>query len=573
MKLLFFILLILSSGLGLYSQTSDKIDSHYYSCPVKIPVFLAGNFAELRPNHFHGGIDIKTQGKTGIEVDAAADGYISRIVVSPTGYGRALYIEHPNKTTTVYGHLESFAPKIDDYIRTIQYEKETFAIDQPVPQGLFPVKKGEQIAKSGNSGSSAGPHLHFEIRRTGEETMLNPLLFNMPVKDKIKPLIQALMIYPLSDNSSVNGRQVSQRFEVIKTQTGYQLKLNKPIPVFGEIGFGIQTFDKLDGSPNQCGIYKLKLNVDKSLVYSFVLNEIPIKDSRYVNSQMDYAEALKTKQRLYKTWLEPGNDLNIYSDVEKRGICRFTDGKLHEINYQIADVYGNMATITFKIQSKEIQVPPKSTKGKLFRYNHHNEIKDDGIRFYISEGALYSDVDFQYAQRPSSLKFYSPVYQLHNAFTPLHVPCNLRIKANNLPENLQDKVMLAQVDPSTGKIFSVTGKFEDGWVEGNIRSLGYYTVTADTNAPRITPLNASDKKTNVDLNCIRFKVTDDLSGVSTYRGTIDGKWIMFEYDLKNNLLSYTFDKKRFNFGKDHQLILEVTDFKGNKSTYKTNFRK
>jgi hypothetical protein len=155
----------------------------------------------------------------------------------------------------------------------------------------------------------------------------------------------------------------------------------------------------------------------------------------------------------------------------------------------------------------------------------------------------------------------------------LHVPCNLRIKANNLPENLKDKVMLAQVDPSTGKIFSVTGKFEDGWVEGNIRTLGYYTVTADTNAPRITPLNASDKKTNVDLNCIRFKVTDDLSGVSTYRGTIDGKWIMFEYDLKNNLLSYAFDKKRFNFGKDHQLILEVTDFKGNKSTYKTNFRK
>lgn len=566
-------LLSILIGFNVYSQPNEKIDPYYYVCPVKIPVFLAGNFAELRPNHFHGGIDIKTQGKTGLEVDAAADGYVSRITLSPSGYGRALYIDHPNGTTTVYGHLESFSPQIDEYIRTIQYEKETFAIDQQVQPGLLPVKKGEQIAKSGNAGSSAGPHLHFEIRRTKEEIMLNPLMFNMPVKDKIKPLIQALMVYPLDEKASVNGKQTAQRFEILKTPTGYQLKLNTPISVFGEIGFGVQSFDKLDGSPNQCGIYQLKLIVDNHLIYSFKLDEVPIKDTKYVNSQMDYALAMKTRLRLYRTWLEPGNQLNIYSNVEKHGIFQASDGKLHDVKYEIADVYGNTSSLAFKIQSKEVKVPELVHKGKLFKYNHHNEIKDDGIRFYIPQGALYTDVDFQYAQKPSTAKFYSPVYQLHNALTPLHIPCNLRIKAQNLPENLQNKVMLAQVEPGSGRVYSATGKFEDGWVEGNVRVLGYYALVVDTNAPKIIPLNGNDKKTPADPNCIKFKVTDDLSGVDKYRGTIDGKWVLFEYDLKNNLLSYTFDKKRLNFGKEHQLILEVSDFKGNTSTYKSSFRK
>ena len=566
-------LLFILLAINIYSQSQEKIDPHYYVCPVKIPVFLAGNFAELRPNHFHGGIDIKTQGKTGLEVDAAAAGYISRITISPTGYGRALYINHPNGTTTVYGHLESVAPQIDEYIRTIQYEKETFTIDQQVQPGLLPVRQGEQIAKSGNAGSSAGPHLHFEIRRTKDEIMLNPLMFNMPVKDKIKPLIQALMVYPLTDDASVNGKRTAQRFEIVKTPNGYQLKLNKPITVFGGVGFGIQTFDKLDGSPNQCGIYKLNLSIDKHLVYSFALDEIPVKDTKYVNSQMDYALAMKTGQRLYRTWIEPGNKLNIYSTIEKHGIFQATDGKQHDVKYEVADVYGNTSYLSFKIQSKELKVQEIPRKGKLFKYNHHNEIKDDGIRFYIPEGALYTDVDFQYAQKPSSAKFYSPVYQLHNALTPLHIACNLKIRANNLPENLRDKVIMAQVDPVSGRVYSATGKFDDGWVEGNIRVLGYYALVADTNAPKIIPLNGNDKKTPVDPNSIRFKITDDLSGVDNFRGTIDGKWVLFEYDLKNNLLSYTFDKKRFNFGKEHQLILEVTDFKGNKSSYKSNFRK
>jgi len=403
------------------SQPLVPIDPHYYEVPVKIPVFLAGNFGELRPNHFHAGIDIKTQGKTGLPVFAAADGFISRIAISPVGYGNALYIDHPNGTTTVYGHLEKFFPPVAEYIRRIQYEKEQFAIDQIVPTGTFQVRKGEQIAWSGNAGSSGGPHLHFEIRRTKEEIILNPLLFNMPVKDKLRPLIQCIMVYPVSEDASVNGKQTPQRFDVmkIKTGNGYQLKINQAIPVYGKVGFGIQSVDLLDGNPNKCGIYSIKLSVDNQLIYSFKMDHFAIDESKYVNSHMDYALAINSGRRLYRTWLEPGNKLDIYDKVEKRGIFNATDGKIHQVSYEVSDVYGNTSVLSFKIQSREIKLPALKRKGEFFKYNRKNKIDNEDLEFTIPEGALYDDVNFQYIKKPALPKFYSPVYQLHNSTVPL----------------------------------------------------------------------------------------------------------------------------------------------------------
>lgn len=565
------LLLLLSQAAS--AQSADKIDSRYYLSPVKIPVFLAGNFAELRPNHFHAGIDIKTQGRIGIPVFAAADGYISRIAISPTGYGNVLYISHPNGTTSVYGHLNNFSPQIEEYIRKIQYEKEVFAIDQQVQEGTLPVSKGEQIALSGNAGSSGGPHLHFEIRRTAEQIYLNPLLFNMPVKDQTKPVIQALMVYPVTDESSVSGTQSAQRIELSKTVGGYQLKNNQPLNVWGKIGFGLQAVDILDGSPNKCGIYSLKLSVDNEVIFSFTMDDLVIEESRYINSHLDYERAIRTGQRFYRTWLEPGNKLSIYNAVEKRGIYNASDNKLHQVKYEVADAYGNSTSLSFKIQSKEAKVPEPLRKGENFKYNRNNHIRNDELEFSVPEGALYNDVDFIYAKKPGLPKFYSPVYQLNNAYTALHFACPLRIKATNLPSELQTKAMLAQIDPVSGKIYSATGKFEGGWIEGNIRVLGNYAIAVDQVAPKITPLPVQDKKTKKVGDKIQFRISDNLSGIETYSGTIDGHWVLFEYDLKNNLLSYTFDKKRFQFNKNHTLILEVADYKENKSIYKTNFFK
>jgi hypothetical protein len=288
---------------------------------------------------------------------------------------------------------------------------------------------------------------------------------------------------------------------------------------------------------------------------------------------MDYALAIRSGQRIYKTWLEPGNKLPIYKDVQNQGIFEANDEKLHDIRYEIADVSGNISHLSFKLQSKRVDIPVGEKKGKWFKYNRHNEIKDEGIRFSLPEGALYTDIDFQYAMKPALARFYSPVYQLHNELTPLHLPGKLRIKAEHLPARLRDKVMLAQINPISGKILSATGRYDDGWVEGNIKLLGNYTLAVDTIPPRIVPIVEKNTQNPVDPNRLKFKVTDDLSGIDHINGTIDGEWVMFEYDLKTNTISYTYDKKRFKFGKTHQLILEVTDFRENKSVYKSSFYK
>lgn len=573
MNRLYFFLLILVIPFFLKAQENDPIDKNYYGAPVKIPVFLAGNFGELRPNHFHAGIDIKTQGRTGLPVLAAADGYIARISVSQTGYGNALYINHPNGTTTVYGHLKSFVKPVQDYIRNLQYERETFAIDQVIPQDLFPVKKGEQIALSGNTGSSGGPHLHFEIRKTREETLLNPLLFDIPVKDKTRPIVRALTVYPVSPEATVSGKHVPQRVEVILSGNAYQPKISQPIAVCGKIGFGIESIDLIDGSQNKCGIYSVKLWVDDREIYAFAMDKLNLNESKYVNSHMDYASAVKTGRKSYRTWLEPGNKLNIYHNVTDRGLFEADDEKIHSVKYEISDAMGNTTHFSFKIQAKKTNLPHPEQSGLLFRYDHKNKIDEDGIEFTIPEGALYDDFYFQYAEKPALSTYFSPVYQLHNTTVPLHFACPLRIKADHLPERYHDKVMLAQIDPSSGRILSATGKYEHGWVEGNVRVLGNYTLAVDTIPPKITPLIFNEKKELKDPNSLQVKVTDNFSGVDSFRGMIDDQWVLFEYDLKNNLLIYTFDKERFVFNKNHKLVLTVSDFKGNTSTYQVNFRK
>jgi hypothetical protein len=552
----------------IFAQTGDR---NYFRPPLDIPLVLSGNFGELRPNHFHSGIDLRTQGRTGLPVFAAADGFVSRIRISAVGFGLALYIDHPAAagTTTVYAHLLGFNDNIQAYARKIQYEKESFEVDLTVPKGLLPVKKGAQIGLSGNSGGSGGAHLHFEIRDTKSEHPLNPLSYNFPVTDKIKPKILSVMVYPLSDDAHVGGKPKEQLIETVFYNNTYHLKGNPTISVYGDIGFGLQALDYLDGNWSKCGVYEIKLSVDEILVYAFKMDELDFNETRYLNSHIDYAHYRQFSRRVHKSWVEPGNKLNNYPAMANRGITNLSDEKLHKISYEVTDVYGNKSTLMFNVLSKKVVVTAKET-GKLVRFDQENEIETEILKVIFREGTFYSDFYLDYNTRPANNLFYSPRFKLHNDLVPVHHPYQIKIKADGLPKNLREKAVIAAVDENSGRKWSMGGVYDNGWVSANVRQLGTFALSLDTIAPTIHSLSIKNGSL-AEQNQIRFTIKDDFSGISDYRGEIDGHWALFEYDAKNNLISYRFDKELFQFGKSHALRLSVTDAKGNKAEYKATF--
>ncbi len=565
-KLLILILIIFDQRI--YSQT---IYQYYYSSPLKIPLYLAGNFGELRANHFHTGIDIKTQGRPGLSVYAAAEGDISRISISPSGYGLALYIDHPNGTTTVYGHLSKLRDDLTNYVKSIQYEKKSFNVDISIPKGEFHIEKGELVAFSGNSGSSGGPHLHFEIRDTQTEHPENPLLYNLGIKDDLAPKILSVMIYPLSEGSQVAGGITPRRVETVFYNGSYQLKGNPVISVFGEIGFSIQTQDFLNGSMNRCGIYEVTLKADDKTVYIFRMDQLSFDETRYVNSLMDYSYYQKYHRKMQKSWVEPGNELHNYPLLVNRGLVNFNDGKTHKMSYIVKDAYGNSNKLDFSVISKQIDVKWPDHKGILVQYDKPFYLKEEGIEADFEKGTFYSDFWMDFQETASNNLFFSPIYRIHHDDVPVQKFYKLRIKADKLPEKLRDKALIAIIDEESAHKWSAGGEYENGWIVTKARQLGRFAVTVDTVAPVITPVNIQNRKTLLDKRKISFKITDNFSGIGNYSGTIDDNWVLFEYDAKNNLLEYYFDPERITPGKNHHLKLEVSDVKGNKKIYEADF--
>ena len=564
MKIYLFCLFIFAS-ITSYSQV---FNSSFFNYPVKIPVLFSSNFGELRANHFHSGVDIKTQGKIGVPIYSAAEGKIARISVSSSGFGLALYIDHPNGTTTVYGHLDKFRDDIQQYIRNTQYERESFNIDISVPPGTFQVAKGDLIAYGGNSGSSAGPHLHFEVRDTKTQTPVNPLLNYYSFNDNIPPAIEAVMFYPTSDGSHVLGKTVPQRKEVIKRNGKYQFRDSTALYAFGEVGFGIQTVDYLSGSNNKCGVYEIYLYDNDNLIYQFRMNHFSFDDTRYLNSHIDYAQYNNYKRLIHKTWVEPGNKLKLYPYLNNNGKTLLFDRQTHIIKFVIRDVAGNESIMEFPLISRQMNVVRETKVGLPLKHDVLFGIVNDEIDARMPAGSFYSSFLFDYQRFESDSTCFSPIFQLHNAEVPVHNSYDLKIKTVNLPEKLKSKAVIAVIDTKTGKKSSVGGTEENGWVKTSVRQLGSFTVSVDTIPPQIRPVNIQNKSEKVS-----FRITDNFSGIRSYRGEIDGKWALFEYDAKNNLIEYYFDPSRIQPNTNHRLKLTVIDGKENRSVYETSFFK
>ena len=546
----------------------------YYTPPLKIPMYLSSSFAELRNNHFHSGIDIKTQGRINLPVCSVADGYISRISISSTGYGNAIYIDHDNGTTSVYGHLNQFRPDIAEYIKNIQYEKKSFRVDVPVLPGIFPLKKYEKFALSGNSGSSGGPHLHFELRNTKSEDPVNPLKLGFIIKDTTPPKIFALQISPLTESSHVNYSSNKVIYEVVFADGKYQLKNNAVIPVYGEIGFAIESNDYLDGSPNKCGINSMELTIDGIIYSNFEINRFSFDDSRKINSYIDYEEYIKSNRRFQKTWIESCNPLRNYSFSENNGIFDPGIGSIHKVKIEVQDASHNSATLEFLVESKyrEINAPVKEFAA-LFECGKNNHMETEEFSITVPEDALFKNLEFQYKSNEAKNGYYSAIHEIHNKTVPLNKNVAIAIKIKNLREDLQNKTILVKINPESGKYSAAGGKYENGWINAEISSFGNYAVRIDTIPPKIVPLSIANNNTLTETDKIRFTISDDLAGVDKIEGLIDGIWALFEYDAKNNLITHYFDATRFQLNKQHQFKLTVTDFSGNISVYEATFTK
>lgn len=567
MKVNFSILLFIICNITwLNAQNNPANDS--FASPLKPPFLFSGNFGELRPAHFHSGLDFRTQGRTGLPVFAVKDGYISRIGVSATGYGNALYMNHPDGTTSVYGHLEKFHPDIRKYVMDEQYDRENFQVNLYPPAGKFRFKKGEIIAWSGNSGSSGGPHLHFEIRNTKSERVSNPIFYNFGIKDNSKPKITALYVYPLSGSSNVGEQRNKKRFETVPVTDGYRITNNQAIPLFGKIGFGIQAEDYFNGVGLKCGIYGATISCDGNKVFGFKMDNFSFDQTRYANSQADYEEYVLSKRWIQRLYKQPGNHLDIYTPPGKNGVFDLEDGKSHQFEITVFDAHQNKTTLKFRTISKKSQLPVKKITGKPFLADRQNEFENNKIKVIIPAGALYDHIDFTWKPSPQPAGCYSEIHHVHTKTVPLNSPYSLAIKCSSIPEELRDKALIVSVDPASGRKTAIGGAYSAGWVTASTNVFGSFSVTTDTKPPVISSLSIKGNKVLTNPSKVQFKITDDLSGIKSYRGEIDGNWVLFEYDGKSATLSYTFDKERMVFGKSHLLRLVVTDNRDNRAEYK-----
>ena len=527
--------------------------------PMDIPILLSGNFGELRSNHFHSGIDFKTQGVEGKPIHSVQDGYVSRISVSPWGYGNGLYITHPDGTTTVYGHLQKFSQKITAYLKEKQYEQESFNVNLSLTPDELPVKEGELVALSGNTGSSGGPHLHFEVRDTETEEPMDPIEYYKDlIKDTQAPKIQGIMVYSMPGKGVVNGSRRKLELKPVTAKNGKQTLTGK-IEAWGEIGLAVKGYDYMDNTSNIYGIKDITLTADSQVIFHSNLDRFAFDESRYLNSFTDFEEWKEHRSFYIKSFVDPGNRLRFIESLN-RGILTIDEPRTYHLTYQLADAFGNTTRLSIQIEGKEQPIPEVDTENtELFHWWSDNRFGAKGIRLTIPKGNLYDDLYFRYSVKEDSTAL-GAAHILHNKPVAFHKSAKLSLRLQT--DTLENKQQYGIVRLQNGRRSWTGGVYRNGWVDADIKEMGSYTLGQDLVPPTITPLNPA---TWVSKQAIALRLSDNLSGVQTYRGEIDGQYVLFEMNSKS-VITYHFDKERLARGK-HTLKLVVTDACGNQSTY------
>lgn len=561
-RFLFFCFLI-ASFLSTKAQVNSvpAISSEYFSNPLDIQLYLAGDFGEIRPNHFHSGIDIKTNQREGYPVYAVADGYISRLRVQIGGFGNAVYINHPNGITSVYGHLQKFNEKLLSSVRYHQYKEQSFTTDFNLLPIEIQVKKGDIIAWSGNTGGSSGPHLHFELRNTQTEETINPLTLGIKIPDHIKPIISGFYLYQI-DDAPFNEYTSKKYFQTSGSNGDYSLK--QVVPVNGQFGFGISAYDKMDGSSNHNGLFSTTIKLDDEVIYETVISKFSFENTKAVNAYIDYPTKIKTGAVIQKGFAMPNPKVRFYTALKNNGLVNLKDEALHDVEYILKDFEGNTSILHFKIKSSGIKPPTYQPKGQMMSYKTVNNFENGAVKVSIPEGDLYDDLDFQFGTVEQPSYGSSKIFKIHNKLTPVHDTYQLSIKPDKgLSAYFQKLVVMNTENGSQG------GEFKDGYIVAYPKTFGNFYLRIDSIAPTIIPINVKEGANFSQTGKMIFRISDNLSGLKNYNGYIDGQWILMEYDYKTGRLWHTFDEKT-GFGK-HSFQLVVTDNKDNEKTYSINF--
>lgn len=534
-----------------------------FRSPLDIPLILSGSFGELRSNHFHSGIDIKTQQREGLKTYAIADGTITRIKVSVWGYGKVIYIAHPNGYTSVYGHLQKFSPKIEAYINKLQYEKESFEVETFPNFGELTVEKGEIIAFTGNTGGSSGPHLHFEIRSSASEKPTNPLLYGYDVKDATDPVLSNLFVYPLSEKSSVNQSTDKVQLRFSKQSDGSFLA--DKVYASGTIGFGINAFDRQDLATNQNGLYKVQQTVNGKIYTEYDLETFSFGETRYINTFIDYEHFARNRQRIQRLYKTPSNELSIYKELYNDGKIDVSDGLSYTVEITLKDIKNNTTKVVIpiegKIQETKILKDDKKTANFLIA-KKPNSYNLGVAQVYFPANTFYEDFYID-------LKEGDETVTIHNSTVPAHQNFTITFDTSTYKQEDLSQLFIARLDSKLNPDYNSTYK-RGNTFSTRTRNLGTYTLAKDSVAPTIRANNFKEKQWLSNYSYLSLTITDDLSGVDTYRATLNGKWILMEYEPKKNLLIYNFDNDVV-FEKEYNLELIVTDNVGNSSTFKSTF--
>ncbi|MGA0041811.1 MAG: M23 family metallopeptidase [Flavobacteriaceae bacterium] len=545
------------------AQVENPYPQTYFQKPLDIPLILSGTFGELRSSHFHSGMDIKTQQQEGLKVYAAADGYVSRISIQEGGYGKALYISDPNGYTTVYGHLQKFGSEIEDYIKSEQYKSESYEIERFPAKNQLRVVGGQVVAYSGNTGGSGGPHLHFEIRDNSQRPM-NPMLFGLVVEDSQYPEVDGLYAYPLTDSSHVNQARERIKLKLTKNENGSYTA--ESVMADGEIGFSIDTYDRLDQAANKNGVVCIETKINGQQNFLVEFNKFSFDESKHIVRFIDFDYLENNKKQLQLLYKKPNNPLSLYKNVVQNGVVKIapTQNVMYEI--LVTDFAGNTSTVMVPISySAPISTPLPVTTSSAVVVPFHEDItfSEGNSSVYFPKNCFYEDVPVSVSNDNDTLRIKGPTSAAQKSFL---------ISFDVSKYTLQDRkyLLIASVWGKNRKMYPLKTSRKGDQLSASTKSFANYTIAEDRTPPVVSPDNFKSGQWMSKYRYLKLKISDDFSGISSYRATINGKWILMEYEYKTGTLTYDFNDG-VSDKEENNLKVVVTDNIGNSTTFESVF--